>query len=366
MLPTLLSLVLAAPPAPPFEVTSAVPLPELTKRFERTTGWTGGDGAYSVPLGRDRTLWLFGDTWVGKVKDGRRVGARMINNSVAWQSLTDARAPLRFFWDDGKAPAALLRPTRPGAWYWPGDGALVGDKLYLFCKVLRRKKGAPGFEFDWFANELLCIANPRAEPPAWKVERRALPNEAGSPRLGVGCRFEGDHLYAYGLFPARDCKPLDVPLAVARIHRRDLATLDMKGWRYWCATPDGPRWTERSTNLVPLFRDAAPEMSVSRARGIDGFVAVYTSIGLSADIMVRQAPRPEGPWSAPLRVYRCPEVGRKLLLYGAKAHPELATRDGELILTYCRNIGDLAEHVRQPNIYVPQGVKVQLRPKRSP
>src|SRR5262249_3339249 len=145
MSPTLFTLLaLSAPAAPPFEVASAVPYPELTRRFERTAGWTGGDGAFTVPLGRERTLWLFADSWIGKVEGGRRVGARMINNAAAWQSLSDLKAPLRFFWGEGKAPDALLRPTRPGAWYWPGDGALVGGKLYLTSKVVRRQdKGAP-------------------------------------------------------------------------------------------------------------------------------------------------------------------------------------------------------------------------------
>ena len=37
-------------------------------------GWIGGDGAHSIDLGNNRTLWLFDDTWVGTVKDGRRSG----------------------------------------------------------------------------------------------------------------------------------------------------------------------------------------------------------------------------------------------------------------------------------------------------
>ena len=28
-------------------------------------GWLGGDAAYSVPLSPGRTLWLFGDTFIG-------------------------------------------------------------------------------------------------------------------------------------------------------------------------------------------------------------------------------------------------------------------------------------------------------------
>jgi hypothetical protein len=82
---------------------------------------------------------------------------------------------------------------------------------------------------------------------------------------------------------------------------------------------------------------------------------------LSKDILVRHAPRPEGPWSRPLRVYQCPDAGAKVFYYGAKAHPELGRRDGQLIITYCRNIGDLGEHVRRPEVYFPQAIEVLLR-----
>ena len=57
----------AGPPV----VKSAVPAPELDALFQRTDGWIGGDGAYSVAVSPKRTLWLFSDTWVGKVRDGR-------------------------------------------------------------------------------------------------------------------------------------------------------------------------------------------------------------------------------------------------------------------------------------------------------
>ena len=42
--------------------------------FQRPSGhgWTGGDGAYSVSLPAGRTLWLFGDSVLGTVREGRR------------------------------------------------------------------------------------------------------------------------------------------------------------------------------------------------------------------------------------------------------------------------------------------------------
>lgn len=354
----IMALVIGQPDTASLELVEAKPLPALTKQFAQTDGWTGGDGAQSFQLGDKRTLWLFADTWIGKIEDGKRVKSRMINNTAAWQALNKDE-PLRFFWTKtDKGPDALLKPEQKDAWYWPGDGGLVDGKLYLFCKVVRRReKGEPGFQFDWFHNEFLQIANPQDDPTAWKIERYRLSDDANQPRLGVACALEGDHLYAYGLFPEKESKPFNHPLAVARMDKKKLAKMERSDWEYWCETG----WSKQPAKLVVLFRDAPAEFTVTKVRGIPGFVATYTQFGLGGNIAVRHAMRPEGPWSKPLIVYKCPETDKKIFQYGAKAHPELAERDGQLIVTYCRNIGSLAEHVKRPEIYFPQGVEVQLR-----
>jgi hypothetical protein len=61
---------------------TAIPAPELTAKFRGTRGWVGGDGAYSCPLGSARILWLFGDTPVGAVENGRRRMDAFIHNSI--------------------------------------------------------------------------------------------------------------------------------------------------------------------------------------------------------------------------------------------------------------------------------------------
>src|SRR5438105_2357005 len=68
VIPLAFSPLLAAPPTP----GEAKPAPELNALFEHTDGWTGADGAYSVALSPRRILWLYSDTWVGQVRDGKR------------------------------------------------------------------------------------------------------------------------------------------------------------------------------------------------------------------------------------------------------------------------------------------------------
>src|SRR5206468_2156766 len=131
---------------------------------------------------------------------------------------------------------------------------------------------------------------------------------ASLPRLGVGCLREGEYFYAYGLLSEKERKPFHSPLAAARISLQKLAAMDMAGWEVWCKAG----WSAEPKDVVTLYADAPPEMTVCRLRGIDGYLAVYTAYGLGADVMLRHATRPEGPWSKAVRLYRCPEAKDKL------------------------------------------------------
>ena len=51
--------------------------------FPYKQGWLGGDSAYSIPLDSSSTLWLFGDTFVGKTNATDRRQSVMIHNSIA-------------------------------------------------------------------------------------------------------------------------------------------------------------------------------------------------------------------------------------------------------------------------------------------
>src|SRR4051794_2956713 len=68
--------------------------PEWTNLFYRNSGWFGADGIFSIPLsgvdknnneGNDSTLLLFGDTYIGEVKDNKPLpGNVMVNNTIAY------------------------------------------------------------------------------------------------------------------------------------------------------------------------------------------------------------------------------------------------------------------------------------------
>ena len=142
------------------------PAPEWTALFERSSGWLGADGIYSIPLSgvdapgtaaRTRTAFVFSDTLVGQVLGGHvQPGAVLVNNSGA---LLDGAQPdparMQFYLarDGGGQYQALFVPSTPhaqaGEWYWLGDGFVDqarGDTTYLFAnRMTRTGPGTWGF-----------------------------------------------------------------------------------------------------------------------------------------------------------------------------------------------------------------------------
>ena len=104
----------AGPPV----VKTAAPAPDLDALFDRTDGWIGGDGAFSVAVSPKRTLWLFSDTWVGKIRDGRRTDATIVNNTVGVQEGSGGRLSYTIAQGKDGKPMALIVPSDGRGWFW--------------------------------------------------------------------------------------------------------------------------------------------------------------------------------------------------------------------------------------------------------
>jgi hypothetical protein len=153
-------------------------------------------------------------------------------------------------------------------------------------------------------------------------------------------------------------------LILARGPAGDVLSGNSASWRFFAGRVGAREpWSERLEDAIPLFDEAASEMSVSYDPAIGRFVAVYSRFGLSPEILGRVAERPEGPWSRPVTLYRAPDVDRDqdYFSYAAKAHPELPIADGRLIVSYAVNSMDLGDHLRDLDLYWPRFIAVDLR-----
>jgi hypothetical protein len=322
--------------------------------------WLGGDSAYSIDLGNDRVLWLFGDSFVSSDGSGSRSGAPFARNSVAIQhgyDPTTATIDFHFRRDGSGTPTSFFPPDAPGTWFWPGHGARLGSMLFLFLwRMTAASPGAFGFSYDM--PEAVLVANPDDDPSTWHATSITVPTNPWGVFLGTGavlvesgyvvvlsCSLSDGH----AVFAAR--WPVDA------VQRGDLSGPE------WATGVDA--WTAQSAvdgGPLPLFSPGHTEFSVH----LDGPSQKYVQIqatGFPGDIMMRTSPSITGPWSAQALVYHPPELAcPDVLTYAGKAHPELGSvaLDGSVAVSYASNSTDFAEQVHDLNLYFPRFVRLDI------
>jgi hypothetical protein len=363
----------AGPTAADVPPYSAVRAPEWDALFDRTSGWTGSDGIFSIPLSGDErpgsagaggeTFFTFGDTFLGQViGDQRQPGTAMVNNTTA-HLVGSAADPskLSFQWrtDAAGAPKAWVVPASAKEWYWFQDGVVANGKLYDFA--LRLRSAARGFS----VTGVDLLSGSAAERPLLNTyARKSTPfyapksGKKGEMYLGAGVMpltaeagapNPDGYVYVYGTRNDRVKQ-----LVVARVRPADIE--NFPAYRFW----NGSGWVSTFASAAPITDRVSSELSVTPLA--DGrYLLVFMLDALGRDVAVRYGSSPVGPWGAPISVWSAPEpsLDPDVFTYNAKAHPHLSA-PGELLISYNVNSSVWDDHfaVGGADIYRPRFVKI--------
>lgn len=377
--------------------------PEADVLFRRDPRWWGADAAYSVPLSAGRTLWLFGDTFIG----ANRPEARLIHNTIGIQDGPDptTAALVPHMGGTPNDPAPFFA-AEAGTWLWPMAGARTGVGIVVFFMRVRsarpdlptvidawREEGSLNFfeVFDWSA---ALIRNPDDPVGEWQVDMLDTPPAVNRIMPGAGAFADGEHLYAYGWRDGHELRPgwIRKRPRYRGFWRPRLAYLlrwpveqvaaGLFNPQWW----SGRGWDLDAARAVAVLDSPATEFTVHQdpvaggfvlteaagwLRGIDAILAlrrlrvlkrlprvsrVLSLTGLlRVSLSVRRADAPQGPWSDPVRVFT-PRVARDVLVYAGKAHPQLA---GEgLICTYAQIALKADRTLGDDTLYYPRFVHI--------
>ena len=337
-------------------------LPEYEALFTREKGWTGADGAYSLALSDTVTLWLYSDTWIGDIVDGQHKDATMINNTIALQSGKEpSKASVKFFWrttKEGK-PAAFITPADGVGWFWIFDGILADGNLYLFLMQIVKTDEKSVFGFKNIGTWLGEVDNPQEEPLKWRIKQHKVPygrySQNSEMLFGSAVMKDRDFVYIYGCNEEWKMGIGRLSMIVARVQSQKIA--DFEKWRFW----NGADWVADANKAKGLFDGIATEYSVSFQPALKKYVVIYTELGMSKNILMRFSPIPVGPWSAPHKIYECPEYTwhKTYFCYAAKGHQGISSPD-ELIITYVCNSTDFWQMARDARIYHPRFLRVKF------
>jgi hypothetical protein len=381
--------------------------PQWDAAFTRAQGWTGADVIGTVDLHDGRTLWLFGDTWVGAVVDGQHApGARLVNNSIAIHRSAPHRPAdppraedLKFYWGpddaDGHPTAWIVPPALPAqsaetktearGWYWttgggvvvPGAGGQSQLIVFLF-HVGRRGEADSVWNFENIGGALAVIDNPGDPVESWRVRQLANPHvvdaaQARQQKLKqtnwgmtalLGASDDGAAGSTVFIYGVREESPFNKQAILARVPAAQIEQFDR--WEFFAGDN---RWSPKAADAVAVAEHLVNEFSVERfawsGGGDEGgkarFVMVHSEPFFGRRIFVRTSLRPEGPWSSPLPIFTVPDVKRSkdYFTYAAKGHLHLS-KPGELLVSYVVNSHDFKQMVDDAFIYRPRFVTAPL------
>ncbi|MCU1261288.1 MAG: hypothetical protein JWO80_4173 [Bryobacterales bacterium] len=333
--------------------------------FPYQQGWLGGDAAYSIPLDRDSTAWLFGDTFVGDPRQGGKViRDTMIHNSIGirkcrvgcswsyWWSDMDVQKPDSFF------------KTSESSYYWPLDGFTHRKVLYVFLEQMHATGAGGAFGFDYSGVTLAAVSNFTAPPSRWRITYRPL-SRGNQVIPGIAAAVATDsgasYVYVFTLFRRPGAQPfvglLRLPLTALGVNE------PLSAWQYLSKDSGWLAWTFPSTSPADAAEALAgniTEMTVKYQAQIGQWIAVYPTPGSLSNTAVYSLARTlGGPWSKPDAFFHYPEMEKadprytpNVFCYGVKEHPELES-PGRFAFTYACNSSKVSEVLRDTRLYRP-------------
>ncbi len=300
--------------------TADVPKCHCLPVFPDKDGWYGGDGAYSIQLDEQRTLWLFGDTFVAD-EAGRKDRIDMdviLGTTLAISTCSDdGEFAIQYYLK--KENKKVVSSFGENEWLWPQDPFIVGGVLYVpLIAVAPADTKDDRFHFKIKGHKFARIPDFSAnDPHDWPVDyidwTPAIP--PGITAFATTSVVHGDYVYFYPLYSYFSDKLNVLGNILARIPA-DRKNNPVGAIEYY--NNDGTWQTTLDPSNVKIVIDACvSELSVRYHADDKKWIAVYLSIENKGDQLFYQyADQPEGPWSKPKSLdVDIPEVDPQSPLY---------------------------------------------------
>lgn len=300
-------------------------------------GWNGGDAAYSRMLENGSRLWVFGDSLIGKVADGKREAFSMPRNAVGLQSPDGKMA---YHWGD--VATGIFPNPREGEWYWPVDFAVLKGTGYFFMRRVKQTKPNDALGFAVTGTDVLIVEDVESSPDTWKINYYPLARKEES--VGVALAEKDGYLYVL-VNENNENHAFHLARMATKAMEQEILTLT-----YY--NPKRKQW-RGSEPVAPLLEQGSPEASLAWDDEKEEWRLIYMPSGFSRDIVMRTAPDLLGEWSDPVTLYTCPEMGLEKPDYICYAGKEVYGGK-PLQVTYSVNSLKPADLNADADIYIPR------------
>ncbi|RJP47879.1 MAG: DUF4185 domain-containing protein [Desulfobacteraceae bacterium] len=352
----------------------AMPVCQCIPVFPDKDGWYGGDGAYSIELDDQRTLWLFGDTFASH-EEGRtdRIGMEVILGTTLAISTCTAicEFDIQYFLNTrgGKFVSSFGAEHE---WLWPQDPFIVENVLYIPLISIAPTDSTSLFNFIISGYRFARINDFSAhDPHDWPVVYLDM-----TPAIAPGINafattsvvYE-DHVYFYPLYAHFSDEVSILGNILARIPSKKL---DHPIGAIEYLHKDGTWQDAIDPSDIKIVLDASvSELSVRYHPDRKKWMAVYLTLENQGNqVLCQYADNLEGPWSraTPLDAF-ISEVDPKSSLYdentfcyAGKEHIEFAGNDTLVVSYVCNSAEDVDDddNFIRRNLFLYRPVVIQV------
>lgn len=309
---------------------------------------TGGDAAISIVIDKKKSLWLWGDSYVGESTGDTRESTlpSVFGNVFVLLDGDSARTIC------GGAPGhplpVIAAESVDGlhAVYWPHHGFFKNGILHVFAANI--VFGGRNM-WDFYCRAVVYCR--LSYPDFALIDLQELPSyPANQVTYGFGLHEYRGHYYFYG----NQSEKYSASLHAVRAR---LVDNKLQDFEYF----DGTDWTADPSKTRPLAGidvSVSSQFSIFRHQG--KFILLNQEKGIGKnDIYTFISDSPTGPWYNKKKIYSTPEPlhDKNLFAYNAMAHPQY-DKDEMLLVSYCLNTH---QPTHQVSDYRPRFIRVPYR-----
>lgn len=304
---------------------------------------TGGDGAISIPIDNTKSIWLWGDSFLGEVNENKRSKSAPFVMGNVWQ-LLDRESVKTITGGTLENPESLLQTENVNgnkAILWPMHGFVKNDIVHVFMSTIVQT-GTGTWDFYWYSTVYYRL---KLSDLSVIDRQEWLTREQTEAHFGFGVTEYNGFYYIYGSNPQENFA------ATLHVARARLIDDKLQDWEYF----DGTKWVydaKESKSLYGVDIPISEQFSVFRHN--NKFI-LLTQDRFNPEIYTFCSDAPEGPWSNKKHIYTIPEgQDSTLFTYNAMAHPQYISDNNKLLVSYCVNAKNTLDLYKNASIYKPR------------
>ena len=330
--------------------------------FPQENGWQGGDAACSIKMGNGKVLWLFGDTIIGKFKNGiRNVQYPHINNSIAiTKHYKNGKIDVKYYWKSLNGnPSSFFSNSKidKNIYYWPTNGALINNMIIIFCFSVKGNFKGQYLDFwSTVGTNMIIVKNPYDHPEKWQLENIEL--GIGNDNFGIhsALYYHSPELYFIGY--KTDLKD-DKYSILAKINFQKLIkSKTFNHLLYFSNRNSKNNWSPNLNFASEIFSPGNTESSIVFLENRKIFLCT-TYNPLINELCILFSSKITGPWTGPFVVYKNPD--HLNMTYAFRIHQALMKDESSIIFSYISSPErDIRNDVVDPKFYRPRFLKMDI------